>query len=133
MPYILGTRGLKRHFPLVISLFLDTLRYIATLRTSPDSIFLARRCPRKEKSIMLILMQSMRPSFLWRASPTQPPSSKSLLRCEQKGTLTRSQRTRLCRCRSVGRLEKLKEPKPPRRFSPYRPHHTPQTSKRLRR
>jgi hypothetical protein len=41
MPYILGTRGVQRRFPLVISLFLDTLRYIAILRTSPDSIFLA--------------------------------------------------------------------------------------------
>ena len=49
MPYILGTRGLKRHFPLVISLFLDTLRYIATLRNSPDSIFSRKKMSSKRK------------------------------------------------------------------------------------
>ena len=62
----------------------------------------------------MILVQSMRPSFLWRASPTQPPSSKSLLVwCKQKGTPTRSQWSRRYRCRSVRRLEKLKDGIPP--------------------
>ena len=73
--YCLGMRGLNRRFPPIISLFLPH----ATLRTSPDSIFLSRRCLQKEKSIMLILAQRMRPSSLWHASPTHPPSSKSLL------------------------------------------------------
>jgi hypothetical protein len=57
-------RVCKKMYP-VIPLFLP----YATSRTLPDSIFLARRrCSQKEKSIMLILVQSMRPSF----SPTQP-------------------------------------------------------------
>jgi hypothetical protein len=64
-------RVCKKIYP-VISLFLP----YATSRTLSDSIFLARRrCSQKEKSIMLILVQSMRPSF----SPTQPLFKKSLL------------------------------------------------------